>query len=158
MSKERIKIGKWKTVFQGFFNTIKQARAKYPDGRIKIWERNFRIPTVIVLAFNESGKFLLTREYKDNHQQYEWRVPGGRADDPRLTPKQHAQKELREETGFSAKKLKKFLIWKTGGWDIYVYLATGLKRAPLLSDENEDIRTYFLPISKVYRMCLDNKI
>jgi len=110
------------------------------------------------LAFNKSGKFLLIREYKNNRQKYEWRVPGGRVDYPRLTVKQHAQKELREETGFSAGRLKKFLIWRTSGWDDHVYLATDLKIDPLVNDEYENIRTYFLPFSKVYQMCLDNKI
>jgi len=158
MTKERIKIGKWKVVFKGIFNTIKQAQAKYPDGRIKIWERHFRISSVIVLAFNEKKEFLLTREYRNRSKKYEWWVVTGRIDNKKLTPKQHAQKELREEVGFSAEKLSKFMVWQVGGWDIHVYLATDLKFNPLKNNEYEDIKVYFLPISKVYQMCLDGKI
>jgi ADP-ribose pyrophosphatase len=158
MAKQRIKIGKWKTVFKGFFHTIKQAPAKYPDGRVKIWERSFRIPTVAILAFNKDGKFLLIREFQDDNQKYEWRVPAGRVEYSNLTIKQHAQKELREETGFSGGKLKKFMTWHSGGWDLHVFWATDLKNNPLANDEYEDIRVYFLPLSKVYQMCLKGKI
>jgi ADP-ribose pyrophosphatase len=158
MAKQRIKIGQWKTVYKGIFTTIKQAKAIYPDGQTKIWERDFRISTVIVLAFDEKGKFLLTREYRTRSQKYEWRVVAGRIDDSRLTPKQNAQKELREEAGFSAGRLKKIMVWQIDGRNTYVYLATNLKSNPLTNDECEDITVYFLSFSKVYQMCLDNKI
>ena len=158
MAKQRIKIGKWKTVFKGFFHTIKQAPAKYPDGPVKIWERSFRIPTVAILAFNKAGKFLLIREFQNDYQKYEWCVPGGRVDHPGLTIKQHAQRELKEETGFSAGKLRRLMVWKTGGWDFHVFLATELKNNTLANDEYEDIRVFFLPFSKIYQMCLNGKI
>lgn len=158
MSKKRIKVGKWKTVFQGQFCTIKQAKAKYPNGETKIWEQGFRIPTVMILAFDNRGRFLLTREYRDKRKRYEWRVPGGRAEDPHLTIKEQAQKELREETGFAAGRLKNFLIWKSSGWNIYVYLATNLKKSSLFCNEAEDITVYFLPFKMVYQMCLEGKI
>lgn len=158
MSKPRIKLGQWKTVFKGIFTTVKQAKARYPDGHKKIWEKSSRPPSVAVLAFNQKKEILITREYRGKNKKYEWRVVAGIVDDPRLTLKQHAQKELREEAGFSAGKLKKFIVWHAGGWDLHVFLASDLKDKPLVNDEFEDITLYFMPIYKAYQMCLEHKI
>jgi|GEM_PF-2057190 len=52
MTKKRVKVGKYKTVFKGAIFKIKQAKAIFPSGKIKIFEQASRLPTVTVLAID----------------------------------------------------------------------------------------------------------
>lgn len=160
MSKKRVRIGKYKKVFKGITFEIQQAKAVLPNGQIKIFEKAVRPPTVTILAIDDRGRLLLIREYRTKHKRYLWRLPSGRVDKEK-SPIKASQRELREETGFKAKKLKLFHLsdtWQSLDWKRYSYLATGLIAAPLEGDEDEDIIVAPTSISKAYKMVKDGEI
>lgn len=160
MSIKRIKIGKYKTVFRGIIFEIKQAKAIFPSGQVKIFEQAVRPPSVTILAIDKKGKLLLTREYRSKYKRYLWRLPAGRVDRKENQLKA-AQRELREETGFRASKMKLFHLTDMGqslDWKRYTYLATGLTSAPLKGDEDEDITVVPTSILKAFKMVLEGKI
>lgn len=103
---------------------------------------------------------LLTREYRVKYKRYLWRLPIGRVG-KNERPIKAAQRELREETGLKAKKLKLFNLANTGqslDWKRYAFLATGLSKAPLQGDIDEDIKVVPTPINKAFKMVLEVKI
>jgi len=73
-----------------------------------------------------------------------------------------AQREIREETGYKAGKIKKLLgLYPSPGvmteyMDIFA--AYGLKKAPLKRDFDEDIRVVPVPLSRAVSMALKGKI
>jgi ADP-ribose pyrophosphatase YjhB (NUDIX family) len=157
---ERVKVGKYKTVFQGELFTVKQAKAVFPDGRIKTFERVFRNPSVSVLAIDNKKRLLLNHEYRVHLKKYVWRLPSGRVDDNE-TPKHAARRELMEETGFDSKKI--VLFNKNGPAQSYAhihytYLATNLIPKKLDAGEYEDITTIPTPLSKAYKMIVKGEI
>ena len=160
MGNKRVKVGKYKTVFRGIIFDVQQAIAVFPSGGIKTFEQAIRPPSVTVLAFDIEGKLLLTREYRHKYRRYLWRLPSGRVgknEDPRIA----AQRELREETGYKAKKLKLFHKTDMGqslDWKRYTYLANGLIWAPLKGDEDEDITVFPTTLDNVLKMVKQGKI
>ncbi|PKM08532.1 MAG: ADP compounds hydrolase NudE [Gammaproteobacteria bacterium HGW-Gammaproteobacteria-4] len=60
---------------------------------------------VVMVAISEPGVVLLTREYACGLHRYELGLPRGRIDDGE-TPLQAANRELKEEVGFGARRLQ----------------------------------------------------
>ena len=107
MNKKRVKVGKYKTVFNGVIFKIKQAKAIFPSGKVKTFEQAVRPVSVTIMAIDNKGQLLLTREYRQKYKRYLWRLPAGRVE-KNESPLKAAQRELREETGFKARKIKLF--------------------------------------------------
>ena len=160
MKKPRTKVGPWRTVFRGTRFEIKQAEATYSSGRKDIWEKACRAPTVFVLALDDKGKLLLTKEYRYVSKRYEWFLPVGKMD-KEANPKKAAMRELQEEAGFKAKKLT--LLSRHGALTLmeherYIFLAEGLTPAPIDAGEDEDIVVYPTTVKKALQMVLEGEI
>ncbi len=63
-----------------------------------------------MMAVDEKGRFLLVQQYRLPARTKMWEIPAGRLDKGE-TPLAAAKRELREETGYSAKKWKKLLAY-----------------------------------------------
>jgi len=159
---KKIKLGPEKIKHKGKIFNIKQREVFFPDGEKDIYEFCERPASVSVLALNEKKELLLINEYRYGYKKNVWFLPGGRVDQKNDTPKKAAQRELREEGGFRAKKLK--LIRKnhpsnTLMWDIYIFFATDLVYDPLPLDKGEEVSEIkFVPLKKAVQMAVDGTI
>lgn len=97
---------------------------------------------VAILARDENGKFLLVRQYRYPVQAELIEIPAGIMEMGE-EPLEAAQRELREETGYSAEKWTAIPpIYSTPGFSdekLYMFMAEGLRWDPLTQDEDEDI-------------------
>lgn len=160
MKTRRVKVGPYKTVWQGEIFAAQTATAILPSGKKQTWERIVRPASVIVLAVDSHGRLLLTREYRISLQGYSWRVPGGRVDRGE-TPRAAAQRELEEEVGYRAKQLKLLQVAnvsQTMRWARYVYLAKRLTPVSVTKDESEDITVIPTLLAKAFNMVVAGKI
>jgi len=151
-------LGEPKIVFKGLWHKITQVPATLPNGEKKFFEFVYRVPTVVILAFDNKKRLLLTKEYKELGKKYIWHLPCGRADKP-VSIKANAQAELREETGFRAKKIK--LVYATPKhftYPLYGFLASGLISDPLPGDPGEDIQVIPTDLNKAKNLALSGKI
>lgn len=156
-----LKFGKFTTVYKGKIFNIKHQDVTLPSGEKTYFEFAERESSINVLAFNEKNELLMTREYRYGYKQPVWFIPAGRMDKKNESPRQAAQRELREETGYRAKTLK--LVKKSSTsevliWDIYLFVAKNLVIDPLPKDENEEIETVFMPLKKAVQMALDGTV
>ncbi|MDO8601595.1 MAG: NUDIX hydrolase [bacterium] len=161
MRKERTRVGKYKTIFQGVLFRVEQASVRHPDGARAIYERVVRIGTVSILAIDRKGRLLLLREYIDAEHGYRYVLPAGKLDKRGEPPATAAKRELREETGMTAKKLRLFSHTTTGRTLIlphYSFLATDLYPAPLISTDHEDITVMPTSLQKAFKLALAGKI
>jgi 8-oxo-dGTP pyrophosphatase MutT (NUDIX family) len=158
--KKRVKVGKYKTVFRGVTFEVKQAKAVFHSGKVKTFERAYRQPSVAVLAIDGKGRLLLNREYRTKYGGYRWRLFAGKVNKGEK-PIVAAQRELREEAGVRAKKLKLFHVADSGQsleWKRYTYVATGLTPAPLKGDEDEDITVVPASLNDAMKMVRAGKL
>ena len=157
----RIKFGKKKTVFKGKIFNILHQDIVLPSGKKGVFEYCERFPSVSVLAFNDKDELLLIKEYRHGYKKNVWFLPGGRMDKPGDTPKKAILREMREEAGYRAKKLK-LLFTKAPSntliWDIFVFVAKDLVYDPLPNEEGEDSHAVFVPFEEAAQMALDGTI
>ncbi len=120
--------------------------------------------SVVVLAVNDSGstpRVLLERQYRHAASGYLWELPAGRID-----PGEHelkaAQRELLEETGYTASKWKRILkFYASPGFvaeTMSVFLATGLRAGEAQPEEDEVIYKRLVPLETAVGMVLRGTI
>jgi ADP-ribose pyrophosphatase len=64
------------------------------------------IGSAVMMAVDDKKRVLLVRQYRLPAEKYLWELPAGRLD-PGENPLQAARRELKEETGYKAKKWTK---------------------------------------------------
>src|SRR3989339_340166 len=126
----KVRYGKFEEIFKGRIFSIKKREVVFPDGAKQIHEYCQRFNSITVLPFDGKGRLLLTREVRIGAKtSKEWFLTCGRIDKGE-TPKQAAQRELREEIGYKAKTLKLINKKSSGSeyfiWDIYLFVAKDL--------------------------------
>ena len=113
-----------------------------------------------VLAI-ENGKVLLVRQHRFPHG-YVLEIPAGTLEKDE-TPKKCAFRELREETGHTAKKMTPLIkYYPSIGYNtevIHCYVASGIKKAGSLQLDHDEIMSVVkIDFKKVLKMVLSGKI
>jgi len=158
MSRKHTTLGKHRFVFKGIIYNISHTTATLPDGRKKTFEYLHRVPTAVVLPFDAKRRLIVTKEYKELARRKIWHLVVGKVEGGR-TPKEAALKEMQEEAGYKAKKLKLFYRSPMHkNWPLYAFVATELTPSKLPGDPGEDIRAVPMSLAKAEQLALTNKI
>ena len=121
--------------------------------------------SVVILAVDDSSKkdplIVMERQYRHATGQYLWEVPAGKMDEgeERLAA---AKRELKEETGYRAKKWTKLVRYFAspgflGEW-MQVFLAEGLIAGEAEPEEDELLEVVLVPLSEILRKIDEGKI
>ncbi len=144
------------------------------NGKKKIFEYARRSPGTRLIIPKENT-ILLTREYRGELQDYDYRLPGGKVYDSleeynnalpsKVTMddsvKIAAIKEAREEAGIIVKDITFFhksICGATVVWDLYYFVVKEFIESSQDLEEGEDITFEFVDKDKVKKMCLDGSI
>jgi len=123
-----------KRVFTGRIISLDIDTVQFPNGNVGELEMIRHPGASAVLPFldpmdSENPRVLLIRQYRHATGDYLWEIPAGRRDGDEL-PEATAERELREETGYSASHFQRLTsIWTTPGFTdevIHLFVATGL--------------------------------
>ena len=116
---------------------------------------------VAIVAITEDNKVVLVKQFRKPIEQVIWEIPAGKLEIGE-SPKECAIRELKEETGYSAKNLKLLhKFFTSSGFSnqkIYIFLATGLTKGEPDFDDDEFIETYEIDINKAQNMVIKNEI
>ncbi len=108
--------------------------------------------SIVVVPVTSRGAVLLVEQWRHPAQRVLLEAPAGTLD-PGEDPTETVQRELREETGHRAARIRQIgEFWIAPGWcDEYMhaYLATGLTPDPLPQDTDEDLRVVETPLAEV---------
>jgi ADP-ribose pyrophosphatase len=117
--------------------------------------------SVVVLPVLPDGRIVMIQQYRHATKQYLWELVAGRME-PGETPEQGAARELAEETGYRAKKIKVFLeVFPTPGFleeKMFLLLATGCEPGTATPEDDEKIVSAIYSPSKLEQMIHARKI
>ena len=120
--------------------------------------------SVVVLAVDggaRRSRVLLERQYRHAAGDFLWELPAGRID-PGETVLAAARRELLEETGYTARRWKRALVfYSTPGFldeTMTVYLAQGLEAGRARPEADELISTRLFPLATALRMATGGAI
>lgn len=91
------------TVFEGHFFDVKRDTVQLPDGSLAPRQYLEHPGAVAIVAILPDGDILLERQYRHPVRQVMLELPAGKLDAGE-TPLATGQRELQEETGYTAKK------------------------------------------------------
>ncbi|HEX6895113.1 MAG TPA: NUDIX hydrolase, partial [Bryobacteraceae bacterium] len=103
----------------------------------------------------------LVRQYRMPARQYLWELPAGKLD-PGETPLKAAKRELREETGYSARKWEKLVMFYPSpgyiGENMTIFLATDVKAGEAQPMDDENIETRWFTAKEIEEGIRSGKI
>src|SRR3989338_3566872 len=141
-----------KTVYRGRIHTIKEHPVRQPDGTVVQFEYVYRLGTLVVLPVDDRGRLSLTRERRYPTRQWQWFLPLGRVERG-VAPKTAAQRELQEEVGLGARRLRLFYHKERSAkmvWPIHAYLAQDLYPKRRRGDPDEEIIPRPMPLRDAF--------
>ncbi len=161
MAKQKAKVLKSKMVFRGKVFGVRRDLVREPDG-LRVTREVITHPgSVVVLPVLGDGRIVLIRQYRHATRQYLWELVAGRID-PGESVKVAAGRELREETGYRAKRFTEFLdVFPTPGFleeRMHILLAEGLTAGEAQPEADEDIVSRPYTAAKLKQMMRTGKL
>ena len=150
-----------RVLYRGRILNVREDVVKMASGRLARREIVEHSDAVCLVPVDSNGNVLLVRQYRKPIETFLLEAPAGmveRGEDLGAA----ALRELREETGHTARKLEPLAqFWLAPGYDtekMHSYLATDLERAPLSPDEDEDLQVVRVPLSGVEELVRHGEI
>ena len=158
---KKVKILSSKTNFEGKWVTVRTDKIIKPDGTRATHEVVGRGNAVVVVA-PKDNKYCMVRMYRYAVNGKSWEFPMGTIDKGELSTIA-AKRELKEETGLIAEKLKYIdMFWPFPGMSsqkMLVYLASDLTVGKRNLDETEsDMECKYFTKKEILKMVKENKI
>jgi len=150
-----------KTVYSSPYFLIKEDKVLTPDGREDCYYVIDRLGAVAVVALDKDNNLYLLREEKYLHGSL-WTIPAGKIEKADKNPLLAAKRELKEETGLTAKKWTDLGIFLnapgTSTGRGYCFLAQDLKEGKQNLDPSEEIKVVKTPFTKAIEMIKKGEI
>lgn len=148
-------------IFQGRIVKLKVDTVRLPDGRESTREIIEHAGAVAIIALDKDGRIIMVRQYRKPVEEVLLEIPAGTMEeneDPLLC----AQRELREETGYTAGKWQKILsFYSAPGFtneQLHLFLATELTAGEVSPDEDEFVETVSIPLAQAYQHIFEGQI
>jgi ADP-ribose pyrophosphatase len=143
-------------VFEGRLLAVQVDEVELPGGRRAQWEIVAGHPgAAVIVPLLPEGKVVMLRHYRHAAGKVLWELPAGILN-PGESPEQCAGRELTEETGYTAGKLRHlFSTYLTPGCSneiAHFFLATDLSATGTAPAEDEPLELVILPLSEAVAM------
>ena len=161
MAKGKVRVLKSKMVFRGKVFGVRRDEVLEPGGLRATREVITHPGSVVVLPVLEDGRIVMIRQYRHATRQYLWELVAGRIDEGE-TVKEAAARELKEETGYRAKRFTEFLdVFPTPGFleeRMHILLAEGLTEGEAQPEADEKIISHAYRVKELKQMMKKGKL
>ena len=148
-------------LFEGKVINLRRDEVLLPNGRTATREVVEHPGAVAVIPRTKEGNIIMVRQFRHPIGQILLEVPAGKLD-PDEKPEACALRELAEETGFVAGRLRKLTaMFTTPGFTnevIHVYLAEDLEKCDKQPDEDEFISVEVYTPEQLHQMIASGEI
>jgi ADP-ribose pyrophosphatase len=138
----RAKVVSSEVLFRGRVFTLKRDRVIEPSGIEATREIIVHPGSVVVLPVLPDGRIVLIRQYRHAAGQYLWELVAGHKE-PDEDFAAGAHRELQEETGYTARRVRKLLeVFPSPGLlgeKMVIFLAQDLKKGTARPEDDEKI-------------------
>jgi len=146
-------------VYTGRVVSLDIDEVRFPDGTIGELEMIRHSGASAVVPLLDAGKadpdVVLIRQYRYAANGYVYEIPAGRLD-PGESPQECAERELREETGYLAGRLRRLTtIYTTPGFtdeQIHIFVAEDLTNGVATPEADEFMELQVIPLSRAVAM------
>jgi len=152
-----------RTVFRSQYLNVREDDVRRPDGttgRYAYIEHGGG-GGVGVVVYDARGRIYLTKEYKYPVRAFGYHLPSGGIE-PGERPLVSAKRELKEETGFTAKTWRALgtLATTDGSSDeiAYLFLVQDITAGKVMAQPLEPMTIVRMPLKKAVQMALDGRI
>lgn len=156
------KLSDRRRVFDGAIIHVDHMTALLPNGKTALREVAVHMGASAVVPVDEEGSVYLVRQFRAPLEKVTLEIPAGKLDHPGENRLEAAQRELREETGFSADSWKKLTdLATTPGFCsevISIYLAQNLHSGKTDFDEDEFLNLVKMPLSQAVDQVMAGEI
>ena len=149
------------TVHRGRAVDFRIDEIRLPDGRTARREFLAHPGAVGALAFAPDGKILLVKQYRYPVGEFTLEIPAGKLSKGEA-PLACVRRELEEETGFVAGKIRKLIsFWPTAAFSdevIHLYIAENLRPTRMKPDDDEYLELVRVSPEQFDRLIRQGKI
>ena len=149
------RLVKKRTVYRGKSINLRVDVVRLPNGKTATREFLDHPGAVGVVAFLDRDTLVMVRQYRHPVGEVTLEIPAGKLD-PGESVLTCLRRELKEETGYTAKKIKPLLdYWPTPAFAnevLHLYVAEGLRPGLMRTDEDEFLRCVTVPVKKALAM------
>ncbi|MGD0729960.1 MAG: NUDIX hydrolase [Terracidiphilus sp.] len=147
-------------VFEGRLFRVLRDKLIEPCGKTSERDVIKHHGSVVILAIDSSKSkknpwIVIERQYRHAAKQFLWELPAGKLE-PGEDALEGAKRELKEETGYSAKKWKPLVEYYPSpgflGESMKVFLAEGLQAGEAHPEDDEQIEFRLVKLSDVLKM------
>ena len=157
----KVKILSSEKVFTGRVFGVRRDQLIEPTGVRTTREIVAHPGSVVVLPVFDDGKILIIRQYRYAAGQFMWELVAGHRE-PDEDFRRGAARELREETGYTARRYRKLLeIYPSPGLlseRMVIFLAEGLTKGEARPEDDEKIEARILTLSEGDRWIRSGRI
>ena len=140
--------------YQGHAFDVAKVHISLPDGRERYYDLVEHGDSVTIIPVDAQGGIYFVSQHRIGSENKLLELPAGVLEKGE-TPLQCAEREIREEIGMAAKKIKQLgsFYLAPGYTDEYmtIFLATGLYEAPLPPDDDEFLSIEVISMTEVFR-------
>ena len=160
-SKSGARILASRTLYKGRVFAVRRDRVVEPGGMRATRDIVVHSGSVVVLPVFEDGRVLLIRQYRHAVGESLWELVAGRRE-PEESASAAARRELREETGYTARRIQRILdMFPTPGFvseRMSLYLAEGLAKGEAHPEPDEQILPRAVPLTQVDAMIRNGRL
>jgi ADP-ribose diphosphatase len=158
---KKLKVLSKKVMYEGRVFGVRHDHVIEPNGVEAMRDVVTHPGSVVVLPVFANRSILLIRQFRYATGMFLWELVAGRKD-PGETFLRAAHRELAEETGYTAKRMRKLMdVFPTPGFvteRMVIFLAAGLKEGNARPEEDEKIEQRVFTLSRAEQWIRAGKI
>lgn len=148
-------------MYKGNIINVERLTVELPNGKIATRDVVRNPGASVIVPVTDNGEIVMVEQFRKPNEKTFIEIPAGKLDAGE-EPIKCAERELKEETGYTAKELKKILTLNPApafaDEVLHIYLATGLSRGEAHPDEDEFISARTYKIDEVLNMIDEGQI